>query len=172
MKNGFLRLSLILLTATLMLVSSVPVHADPADPEPPLPQAGSGRDWWFGVRFGGYFDVDEPAVGGELLFPVNDRLFFNPNVEFVLVDNADYITFNGDFHYDLPVEGRAMAWVGAGLAAVYFDPDGPIDGDTDLGGNFFAGLGYNGDSIIPYVQGKLLVTGDNSEFVLMAGVRF
>lgn len=176
MRNRSVRLPLILAAALLLLAPPALVHAAPDDPvdavDPTTPQATDGRDWWFGVRAGAYFDVEEMALGAELLFPMTDRFYFNPNVEFVLVDGADFITFNGDFHYDLPVEGKPLVWLGAGIAAVHFDPDGPADGDTDAGANFLAGLGYNAGTFIPYAQAKLLVTSDNNEFALMGGVRF
>lgn len=133
-----------------------------------------GRDWWFGVRGGYYFDVEEPFLGVEGLFALTDispRFYFNPNVEFVFVDNASMQTFNADFHYDLPTEGRLLVWVGAGLALIRFDPDGPRDSDNDLGGNFFAGVGSNQGTWIPYAQAKL-VASDDTEFVLQFGVRF
>jgi hypothetical protein len=81
----------------------------------------------FGVRGGYYTKVDEPFVGAELLARVAPRLYFNPNVEYVFVDNGTYMTFNGDFHYDFPTHSRTYTWLGAGLALVRVDPEGPAN---------------------------------------------
>ena len=124
-----------------------------------------------GVRGGYYFDVDEPFAGIELLTRVNHRVYFNPNLEYVFTDGFDYLTLNGDFHYDFPVYGRQFVWAGAGLGLVRVDPDGPGDSDMDAALNLLAGLGFRAGGVIPYFQGKIIVK-DNSEFVFAFGIRF
>ena len=125
----------------------------------------------FGVRLGYYTDVEEPFLGAELLFKLAPRIYLNPNVEAVLVDNGRLLTLNGDVHYDLPTGGRNMIWVGAGLAVINADPEGDDNGDTELGANFFAGLGRRTGRVIPYVQVKAIAK-DDTEFVLAVGLRF
>lgn len=132
----------------------------------------AGRGWYIGVRGGAYFDVDEPFVGVELLFPLVDRLWFNPNFEWVFIDRGDLYTINLDVHYDLPTHGPYMFWLGAGLALSRFDPPGPIEADTDPGLNLLAGLGFARTGLIPYVQAKALIDDGNTEFVLAGGLRF
>jgi hypothetical protein len=125
----------------------------------------------FGVRGGYYTKVDKPFLGAELLARVAPRLYFNPNVEYVFVDNGTYMTFNGDFHYDFPTHSRAYAWLGAGLALVRVDPEGPANANTDLGANLLAGIGLRRGSVIPYVQAKVIVKSD-SLLSLAVGLRF
>ena len=125
-----------------------------------------------GVRGGYYFDIGEPFVGAELLLPVVDRkIFFNPNVEYVFVEDLNYMTFNFDFHYDLPVHGPQFVWLGAGLGLVRVDPEGPGNSDTDPALNVLAGVGFRAGGTVPYFQAKLIVR-DNTEFALAFGVRF
>ena len=125
-----------------------------------------------GVRGGYYFDIGEPFVGAELLIPVVDRkIFFNPNVEYVFVEDLNYMTFNADFHYDLPVAGSQFVWLGAGLGLVRIDPEGPGNSDTDPALNLLAGVGFRAGGAVPYFQAKLIVK-DNTEFSLGFGVRF
>lgn len=126
-----------------------------------------------GFRLGVYTDVGDLFIGGELLIPVRDRIYFNPNVEYVFVENGSYITFNGDFHYDFSIEGSPLFfWLGAGLAILYFDHGKNWDADADVGANLLFGLGMSTSSqLVPYVQGKIILS-DNSEFALGFGVRF
>jgi hypothetical protein len=134
-----------------------------------FPVTSHARDR-FGVRGGVYTDISEAFVGAELLLPVGHDIFVNPNIEYVFVQNATYMTFNMDAHVDLPTHGRAYVWLGAGLGAIYFNPDGPASGNTEVGANFLGGVGLKGD-VIPYVQAKVIVK-DATEFVLAFGLRF
>jgi len=128
----------------------------------------------FGVRAGAYFDAESAFIGGEGLFNVfSDSWYFNPNLEYVFIDNGDLWTLNFDFHYDLPVT-PVYLWVGAGPAIIHRDRDRPIDdGETDFGVNLFMGVGFKlrDARIIPYIQPKAILS-DNSEFSLAFGVRF
>lgn len=131
-------------------------------------------DMMFGVRAGGYFDAEAGFIGGEVLVPVSgDHWYFNPNLEYVFVDRGDLITFNFDFHYDLPTDDFYF-WLGAGPAILYFNPERDVfDSDTDIGVNLFVGLGFKVGSgrVVPYVQPKVIIA-DNSEFALAVGLRF
>ncbi len=124
-----------------------------------------------GVRAGYYFDAESPFVGGELLTRVDRSLYFNPNVEYVFVDNGSMMTLNGDFHYDLTRNSSTYAWLGAGLGILHRNPDGPFDSQTDLGANFLMGVGFGGGGAVPYLQVKG-VASDQSEVSLAGGVRF
>jgi hypothetical protein len=133
------------------------------------PSAAAGVD--LGLRGGYYFDVDEPFAGVELITPVARRIYFNPNLEWVFTEGFDYLTLNGDFHYDFPVRGSQFVWAGAGLGLVRVDPEGPGEGDTDPALNLLAGIGFRAGGLIPYFQGKLIVK-DDTAFVFAFGVRF
>lgn len=130
-----------------------------------------------GVRAGQYVDIgdseiDEPFIGVEVIAGITKFVYFNPNVEYVFVDEATFATGNLDFHLDLPIADTVHLWVGAGLAAVYVDPDGPFESDTDLGVNLLAGVGFQVGAVIPYVQGKLVLVDEEDVLVLAVGVRF
>jgi len=129
----------------------------------------------FGVRAGVYDDAGEAFVGGELLFQLAPRWFFNPNLEYVFVDNGDLITVNGDVHYDLPVDFNGYVWVGGGPALILDDRDFPgrrrDDDDTDVGFNLLGGVGWRTDGVVPYLQGKVILA-DETEAVFAFGLRF
>jgi hypothetical protein len=135
-----------------------------------LVPAGTASAADVGVRFGLYTEVEEPFVGVELLTRVANRIYFNPNFEWVFTEGFDYFTLNGDFHYDFPVQGRTFVWVGAGLGLVRVDFDGADDTDAAL--NVLGGVGYRaGGGVIPYAQAKVIVK-DDSELVIAFGLRF
>ncbi len=138
--------------------------------------AGPAEAADFGVRAGTYTDAGEAFVGGEVLIELSSPWFFNPNVEYVFIDDGDLITVNGDFHYDFDVEGPVYVWAGAGAALIFRDDDRPRpgdddDGDTELGVNLLAGVGWRTPSVVPYIQGKVILS-DDSEAALAFGVRF
>jgi hypothetical protein len=141
------------LAAVTILVSATPARAD-----------------LVGLRAGVYTDLNKPFVGFELISPITHDVYFNPNVEYVFIDNDKYFTFNGDFHYDFHTHNRAFVWVGGGLAVIYENPDGPAGSSTDVGANFLFGIGIKGD-VIPYIQAKLIAK-EHTEFVVGFGLRF
>jgi len=152
-----LRDKLVRLAVAVAILSSVPaaVQADPR----------------FGVRVGYYTQAEDPFLGAELLFRIVPEIYFNPNLEVVLVDNGRYLTANGDFHYDFYSRRSTFAWLGAGLAVLNRDPEGPAEGNTDLGLNLLAGIGAHRRGVIPYAQAKVILKSD-TEFVIGVGLRF
>lgn len=124
-----------------------------------------------GVRAGLYTDVEEPFIGAEYLTGIAPSVDFNPNIEYVLIDNMTYMTFNIDTHYDFYDTRGGFMYLGGGLGISYIDIEGASDSETDTGINLFAGGGLNRRSVIPYVQAKL-VLGDYDEFVIAVGFRF
>lgn len=147
--------TLIVVTALIAVVGAAPASADTK----------------FGVRGGYYTDIGEPFAGVELLTRIGNRVYFNPNFEYVFVENATYFTLNGDFHYDFPVGKDVYVWAGAGLGWSSFDFEGPGDSDNDLVANLLAGAGVNAGGVIPYVQFKLIIQ-DDTEFAIAVGLRF
>lgn len=126
----------------------------------------------FGVRLGIYTSAEELFLGGEMDTPIGRDVYFNPNVEFVLIDGGTFITFNFDFYYDFPTTTSFNIWAGGGPAIVYTNPDGPRDSQTDLGIDLLFGMGFpTGGAFTPYVQAKALV-GERDDFVLAFGLRF
>jgi hypothetical protein len=126
----------------------------------------------FGVRFGYYTEAEAPFLGAEMLFRIiPPEIYFNPNVEAVLVDDGHYFTINGDFHYDFLSGRRTFAWLGAGLAVLNSDPGGSAESDTDFGLNLLAGIGTRRGRVIPYAQAKVILKS-NTEFAIGVGLRF
>ncbi len=126
----------------------------------------------FGIRTGVYTDLSDMFLGVEYLAPIGSRVYFNPNIEYVFVPDADYWTFNFDAHYDFPTYSDLFVWAGGGIGVLHFNPDGPAHADTDVGLNLLFGFGFNTSSnIIPYIQGKAIVS-DNTDFELGMGIRF
>src|SRR3982074_1490757 len=125
--------------------------------------AAAQADPKFGVRLGYYTKVADPFIGAELLFRIVPDVYFNPNVEAVLVSNGRYLTINGDFHYDLPAGRRTFLWVGAGLPAINTNPQ--------AGPTLLAGIGARHGRVIPYAQAKVILKSD-SLFVIGVGLRF
>ena len=135
-----------------------------------VPCVASADEPMFGVRFGYYASSEHAFAGAEFLVPVTHSIWFNPNVEYVFVDNDTYMTFNADFHYDFPTHSSTYVWAGAGLAVLYSNPDGPVGSSTDVGANFIFGVGHRGP-VLPYIQAKLIAKSD-TEFVIGVGLRF
>ena len=133
--------------------------------------AAARADPRFGVRFGYYTEAEAAFLGAEMLFRVVPEIYFNPNVEAVFVDDGHSFTINGDFHYDFRAGRRTSAWLGAGLAVVNTDPEGPAEGDTDVGLNLLAGIGARRGRVIPYAQAKVILKSD-TEFAIGVGLRF
>jgi hypothetical protein len=133
--------------------------------------AAAPADPRFGVRFGYYTEAEAAFLGAEMLFRVVPEIYFNPNVEAVFVDDGHSFTINGDFHYDFRAGRRTSAWLGAGLAVVNTDPEGPAEGDTDVGLDLLAGIGARRGRVIPYAQAKVILKSD-TEFVIGVGLRF
>lgn len=89
----------------------------------------------------------------------------------VFLDGGALVTYNADFHYDIGVGSGTFVWLGAGLALVQDNPDGPDNSSTDAAANFLGGIGFRAGSAIPYVQVKVIAKSD-AEFALAFGVRF
>jgi len=138
---------------------------------PVLNGSASAGDLKVGIRGGYYTDIGDPFLGAELLMPVAHRIYFNPNFEYVFDDNLRYWTLNGDFHYDFATHHPYYVWAGAGLALVHTNLKGRDDGNTDVGANLLAGLGFRTGGVVPYFQGKVILK-DGSEFALAFGIRF
>jgi hypothetical protein len=129
-----------------------------------------------GVRGGVYIDAGDPFLGADLLMRISDtRWFFNPNIEYVFADHGDLATINLDAHYDLDTDNDDLyVWLGGGPAIIFLDRDRPghdDDDETDLGLNLLAGVGWQLEAFVPYLQAKAIIA-DDSEVVLAVGVRF
>lgn len=140
--------------------------------------AEAQRDIDLGVRGGLYSDAEAGFVGFELLVPITRSWYFNPNYEYVFVDDGDLSTLNLDTHYDLPIRSPFYVWLGGGLAVIFAEDEFrrgrriETEDDTEIGANLLAGLGFGkGQAIRPYVQGKFIIA-DETEAVIAVGLRF
>src|SRR5262245_61070236 len=101
-------------------------------------------EWDFGVRGGLYTDEDDAFVGAEGLMDMTKQWYFNPNVEYVFVSDADQYSLNSDFHWDFNQKQSTTMWVGGGPALLRHDNDqgfGTENDDTDVGMNVLFGFG-------------------------------
>ncbi|MBN2000287.1 hypothetical protein JW935_22245 [candidate division KSB1 bacterium] len=124
-----------------------------------------------GIRAGLYTDVDEFFIGGDLVFKLAPRLDFNPNLEYVFVEDVSYMTINFDVLYYIYSSRKSYGWVGGGLAMTRLKADGADKGDSDTGLNLLFGIGFKNRGSIPYLQAKLIM-GDYDDFVIGGGFRF
>jgi hypothetical protein len=132
--------------------------------------AGSAGATNLDLRAGSYTELKKPFVGIGLLSHVHGTsLYFNPNVEYVFVDDGHFGTLNFDVHYDLPIGRAPYVWIGGGLALVHSAPERG-GSSTDARGNILAGLGLRLSGAVVYVQGKY-ITG-YEERVAAVGIRF
>ena len=124
------------------------------------------------VRAGIYTDGSNGFLGAGVLWDVGQRgrWFANPNLEYVLVDNGNFFTINGDVHYDFKADAPFAIWAGGGPAILFSDPEDG-DSETDFGLNLLAGIGAKEGSIRPFGQVKLIVA-DDSQLVFAFGLRF
>jgi len=125
-----------------------------------------------GVRIGYYLEAGKPFLGVEYLAKISDDVWFTPNVEYVLTENARYWTVNADVHYDFHSTGNNFLYVGAGLGLLAFNPAGPAGSDNELGLNVFGGLATKAGDVIPYLQVKAIVVEGDTEVVIGGGLRF
>jgi hypothetical protein len=134
--------------------------------------AAAGATTAADLRAGVYADEEAVALGGGVLTPVDrdGRWWFNPNAEFAFGDGRNLYTMNGDMHYDLTPQSRTAVWLGAGPAVLVSDPDRG-DSGVDLGLNALAGVGAARGDVRPFAQMKGVIA-DNSEIVLLGGIRF
>jgi len=124
-----------------------------------------------GVRLGTYTDAEELFIGGEVVTPVSMHFYFNPNIEYIFLENTTFLTFNADFHYDFVETERTFIWGGAGLGIQYFDYEGN-NSTTEAGLNLLLGIGLKArGNVIPYLQGKFIL-GDYDDFAIGVGIRF
>jgi len=132
----------------------------------------AGADTRIGIHAGLWTDGSDPVVGGDLLLPLHEPSWtISPSLEYVPGDRVDRWILNGDVLYDLDLDTKAEVWVGGGLAILFKDHD-RHGSDTDVGINLLAGAGLGTSSgLLPYVQGKVVITGDSS-LALVLGLRF
>lgn len=123
------------------------------------------------LKGGAYLDHGDPYIGVGYTFPIDDRLTFTPNADYVFVDNGDLYSFNLDGKYEVNPSAANPMWVGAGIGLIERDV-GLVD-NTDAALNVKWGMDFNNASerMTPFVSTKAAFS-DNSEFAVSVGVRF
>ena len=122
------------------------------------------------ARGGYHLDAEEGLIGGGLNTHIGDHWYFNPNIEWVFVQNYDLWSINADFHRDLPTSGPAI-WLGGGPAIIVTDPEFNGRRNSDFGLNLLGGVGAKSGSVRPFGQMKVTLS-DNSSSSLAFGIRF
>ena len=130
------------------------------------------------VHFGpqlSYGGETEVGVGGRVVANVESLAhwdfigtidFFFPN------ENVDYWEANGNLAYNfgLPEAPSLSPYVGVGLNIA--NRDHPVAGsETDLGINFFAGTQFEGTSVTPFAEIRLVAEAAE-QVVLTGGILF
>jgi hypothetical protein len=127
----------------------------------------------FGIRAGRFNDLDETMIGVELAFDMGPFVF-NPNFEYVLIDDIDIMSLNADVLYPFARGGRATPYLGLGLGVMRFEASG--FGSTDEWvGNAIAGVAFDAGRVTPYVQVKhfrFLEETSAYDTMLTIGIRF
>lgn len=121
------------------------------------------------ARTGYYTENNDVFLGSGLNLNIA-TISVCPNLEYVLVDNGDFYTLNLDGHLNLVTPPGTALWIGLGLARLYYNPDNGSS-TRESGMNLLAGFELKMIPLRPYVQGKFIV-GDNSQFVIGAGIVF
>jgi hypothetical protein len=136
-----------------------------------LPAAADGQTR-FGVRAGFYTNHTDPFFGADVLVPLKQSWFLDPNLEAVFGDHEDDFVVALDAHYDLPVASPPYVWLGGGPAIVVRDISRPGDNQTDAGFDLLMGAGFpTKTGLIPYLQFKVLLSA-NTRGVVAVGIRF
>ena len=123
----------------------------------------------FGLRGGVYLDQDEAFIGGHFIQPLERNWVFNPNFEYVLVEEGSLFTINADFHYDFPSRSSTLFWLGAGLGVSRFSLDD--ESNTDVGLNALTGASFGRGPVTPFVQAKVMIF-DDTQLVIGGGITF
>ena len=141
-----------------------------------MDRPASAAGWDFGVRTGYYTDVEEAFLGLEALYQIGDSPWmFNPNVEYVFVENGDLWSLAADVHYDFDVDMEAIdIYAGGGPALLFgeFERGNAEDvDDTDFALDLIAGAAAKRGGVRPYGQIKVIIS-DETEVALQVGLRF
>lgn len=126
-----------------------------------------------GIRAGRYNDLEENMVGVDLALNVGPFIF-NPNFEYVLIDDLDVMSLNADFLYPFARGGRATPYVGLGAGVMRFDGSG-FDSSDEWLGNAIGGVAFDTGRVKPYVQVKHFRFLDETsayDTMLTVGIRF
>ena len=96
-----------------------------------------------GPRVGFSVDPDQLLLGGQAIIgEIAPNLTFDPSLELGFGDEVTTFAANFDLHYHFDIENVTWRpYAGAGADIVFFEPDGPADSDTEVGGALIVGAG-------------------------------
>ncbi len=117
---------------------------------------------------GGYSTrFQKPTIAIELLAPVASSLHANLSLEYLEAARVRHVTTSLDLQYRVRIQGRLLAWAGAGFGIRTDDPIGPRESTTrDFQANLLAGLGFE-MPLMPTLQVR--VAGGKA--TVLAGIR-
>ena len=121
-----------------------------------------------GVRAGASDDPDQFYFGGHVeTAPLDDNIYFRPNVEIGVGDNVTTLTFNFELAYKFPTTwDQWRPYVIGGPALVVYD----TDNDTSAHGGFNIGFGVeHRGGLFGEVKAGMI---DSPEFKVGIGFRF
>jgi hypothetical protein len=127
----------------------------------------------FGIRAGRFNDLKENMIGVELAFDVGPFVF-NPNFEYVLIDDVDIMSLNADLLYRFARGGRVTPYLGLGVGVMRFEASG-FGSEEEWLGNAIAGVAFETGRVKPYVQIKhfrILEETSAYDTMLTIGIRF
>ncbi len=134
----------------------------------PAASAQTGRSH-LGPRVGYNFDAEVVTVGGQLSFPIGNRLEFYPSADIHLVDEGSMFGVNLDLKYRVPGQSLPWLYIGGGLGIISRSV-GDFD-NTDTGLNLLMGAESLRGRVHPFVEGRVTVA-DGSTAQLVAGLNF
>ncbi|MCC6319357.1 MAG: hypothetical protein IT361_16920 [Gemmatimonadaceae bacterium] len=111
------------------------------------------------------FDVEEAAIGGQFIIPLNSRFDFYPSLDIFLPDDGSLFAINADLRFHPAPRDAAQLYLGGGVnisRAAYRGRS-----NSDAGVNLFAGLEGRSGVIRPF--GELRVILSDGSSVQMAG---
>ena len=136
--------------------------------------AGWARTTW-GLHGGLSSGPDQFIVGPHMnLEAVGEQVYIVPSGEVGFGDNVFTMAFNGDVQYRFVVhKSKVHPYAGGGLSFIFFDPDGPVGSDTNLGVDILGGIFFGEMNGRPmFVDVKAGLTDEVPDWKFQFGFQF
>jgi hypothetical protein len=111
------------------------------------------------LRGGLFTNGNTLSLGAGLSAPVTGRLFLNPTIEYLFIENTTTLFLSVDMNYNIVTRG-VHVWMGGGLGVLFVSVDRGSDNTAGL--NLEMGLGFPGGSVYPYFQFKGFLSGSSN----------
>jgi hypothetical protein len=140
-----------------------------------LPAAASAQlRTGIGPRVGVSIGPDQLLLGGQAIIgEIAPNLTFDPSLELGFGDDVTTFAANFDLHYHFDIENVTWRpYAGFGADIVVFEPDGPGDGDTEVGGGLIIGAGAPTSSGNRFFGEMKFGLGDVPDLKIVVGWNF